>query len=121
MRSEGNQLQRGYDLAMFATMFTLANGTIDGFKDFMSGDDIDPESLLAENLYKLVGTSKYAAEKSQGLGGIISQMIQPVPLVQAGKALDQLRADPSDLSKAGDSLMNQLPIVGKMKKEWLDK
>lgn len=121
MRGEGNQFQRGYDLAYFATMFTLANGTIDGFKDFMSGEDIEPETLLAENLYKLVGTSKYAADKSQGFGGIISQMLQPVPLVQAAKAADQLRPDPSEWSKTGDSLINQLPIVGKMKKEWLDK
>jgi hypothetical protein len=121
MKGEGNQFQRGVDLAYFATIFTLANGTIDGFKDFMSGDDVDPESVLAENLYKLVGTSKYATEKSQGLGGIISQMLQPVPLVQAAKALDQLQPDPSSFSKAGDSLMNQIPIVGKAKKEWLDK
>jgi len=117
--AEKNPFVKASNLTYFATMFVLANGTIDQFKDFMAGKDLDFESKLYDNLLSLPGTSKYAVDKSIGLGGIIQHAIAPVPVTQAVKALDNITGGKSPMENLSEAA-NQLPVVGKLKKNWLD-
>ena len=114
MRGEGNAFQRGVDMAYFATLFVMANGTIDMFKQFMGGKEMDVNDAVFDNMVGLFGTSKYAVDKSQGLGGIIAQGLAPVPITQGLKALDKV----SSMDVSPGDVINQLPIVGKINREF---
>jgi len=111
---EKNPVKKAYDLTYFATMFVMANSSIDSFKDFMAGKPLDINDKVTDNILSLFGTSKYAVDKTQGLGGIILQGLAPVPLTQGGKMLDKVSQ--GDVSP-GD-IVNQLPIVGKINKSY---
>jgi hypothetical protein len=112
---EKNPFKKAYNLTMFGTAFVLANGTIDGFKDFVAGKKIDVNDKVWDNLVSMVGTSKYAVDKSEGLGGIIMQGMSPVPLTQLGDVVDKFS---SGLNLS--DIVNQFPIVGKLNKTYLD-
>ena len=124
-RNEKNPFKKGYNLAMFAASFSIANSGIDGMKEFLKGDidSFDFEDALQDNLVSMVGTSKWAVDKSTGLGDIILQAISPVPITQLGKAADMASQGASGKKSAGElgsDLLNEIPVLGKMKKEWLD-
>jgi hypothetical protein len=119
INNDKNPFTKGYNLMMFSSMFVAANGSIDGLKDFMAGKEINWDDKWVDNAVSLVGTSKYAVDKSQGLGGIIMQGLAPVPITQGAKALDSLTGDDS-WSEVASGAANQTPILGKLKKEWLD-
>lgn len=118
--NEKNPFKRGYQLAKFVSMFTLANTGIDGAKEFLKGDidSFDFDDALQDNLVSMVGTSKWAVDKSQGLGDIILQAMSPVPIMQAGKALNIPGS--KSLGETGSGLLNEIPIAGALKKNWID-
>lgn len=108
MRGEGNAAQRAYDMTYFGAMFVMANTGIDKFKAYMGGQDLSIEDAALDNLYTLGLTSKYAVEKSRGLGEIIAQTIMPVPYTQGQDALDSISSGGTGLNE----IINQLPIAG---------
>ena len=112
--TEQNPFVKAYELTKFAGLFVMANGGIDGLKDTLSGKEIEWEDKWVDNALGLLGTSKYAVDKSAGLGSIILQALAPVPLVQLGMYADKVGKEGST---AGD-FVNMLPIVGKANKEW---
>ena len=116
-----NKFAAGYDTAKFATMFVLANSGIDGLKEFLKGDidAFDFDEALQDNLVSMVGTSKWAVDKSSGLGDIILQAMAPVPITQAGKALN-IPGFGKPTGEVASNLMNEVPIVGALKKNWMD-
>ena len=120
--ADTNAFRKGYNLTMFAAMFTLANSGIDGVKEALSGDweDFNFEDQMWDNLATMAGSSKYAIERSNGLGGIILKALEPVPVIQAGKALDAATGSRLGFGDKADSFLNQLPVGGRMKKEWFD-
>jgi hypothetical protein len=114
INSDQNAFRKAHNLTYFATMFVLANSTIDGFKDFVAGKELNMEDKVFDNIVSLLGTSKYAVDKSQGLGGVIMQGLTPVPLEQGAKALDKI----STLDVTPGDIVSQVPIVGAINKKY---
>jgi hypothetical protein len=112
-------LSRASNLTYFGAMFVLANSSIDAFKDFMSGKDIDIEDKLIDNIAGLIGSNKYAIEKGRGLGDIITEYIKPVPVVQALTLanLTPWDTDLEDVTKQVPSLKKPVEAV----QNWMNK
>lgn len=106
--------KKAYDITYFMAMFVAANSTVDSAKDFLSGKEINLEDKVMDNFISMFGTSKYAVDKSRGLGDIIAQGIVPVPISQGLGALNKIST--GDVG-AGD-VVDQLPIVGKANRDW---
>ncbi len=115
MNPDQNPVQRGANLAYFAGLFVVGNATVDMFKDFMSGEfKPDFEDKLIDNMISVLGTSKYAVDKSKGLGSIVLEGVLPVPITQAFAGIDKIsRGDVT----FGD-IVNLLPIGGKINREY---
>ena len=110
-----NAVQRAYDATYFATMFVLANSSIDQFKDFMAGKELNIEDKVTDNLVSMVGTSKYAVDKSRGgMGSILLEGLTPVPLSQGFRAADHITREGVSM---GD-VIDQTPIVGKLNRSY---
>lgn len=116
INNDKNPFTKGYNLMMFGTAFVLANGTVDGFKDFMAGKDVNLEDNYFDNFLGLFGTSKYAYDKSEGLAGHIGQIIQPVPLMQLGQNVDKITGGNFEAEDG----WAMLPIAGKINENHLE-
>jgi hypothetical protein len=103
----GDYKRAASNATKFAGLFVLANGTIDGAKDFILGRDVNPNDIMFNNMLKLLGTNKYTIESSERLG--------------IGQALVNTIAPPAALFDAlGDSrkALKLLPIGGKLAAEY---
>ena len=103
MRGEGGSMKRASNLVYFATLFTFSNASIDYFKDFMSGKDIDFEDNVLDNVAGLLGTNKYAVDKSLrggNIGSLLMEGFKPVPITQFSKVSDT----------AGKALMGEIDV-----------
>jgi len=108
-----NIATRTADLVYFSSMFVMANTGIDVFKDYMAGGDLDIEDIALDNLFTLALTSKYAIDKSNGLGSAIQESLLPVPYTQAADAMDNI----STGSTTASQVIGQLPIVGALERK----
>ena len=99
----GDYKRAASNATKFAGLFVLANGTIDGAKDFILGRDVNPNDIMFNNMLKLFGTNKYTIESSERLG--------------IGQAIVNTVAPPAALFDAlGDSrkALKLLPVGGKL-------
>lgn len=110
-----NKFQRGYDAMYFATLFVMANSSVDAFKDYMSGKDSAISDHMLDNLISMVGSSKYDFESGKGLplGTMIYKSLEPVPLTQLRDATNSLGSGGLTPGKA----INTLPLVGKINRD----
>lgn len=119
-RGKGNPAQRAANLVYFASLFVAANSSVDYFKDFMMGKDLDFNDNFLDNVVGLLGTNKYAVDKSAGLGSLLMEGFKPVPYTQGAGVLDwasQALMGEIDVPKAA----SKVPVVGKPYKaltEW---
>lgn len=95
----------------FASVWMLANGTADGLKDMMKGDDPikNVPDHVVENLIQLSGFSKYAMESGMREGPVNAAMdflLPPVPFVDE-LALAGVQGKPERALKA-------VPYVGNL-------
>lgn len=114
-----NVTQRAADLTYFASLFVAANTGVDTFKGFMSGENLDVEDKFVDNLVGVFGTSKYAVDKSKGLGSIIAQGIAPVPLTQGVAIADNVSQafTQGKWEELGEKALGQVPVAGKVYRE----
>lgn len=113
---DSNPISRGADLAYFAALFVAAGSGTDSLKDFMSGErEIDVEDKIIDNIWGVLGTSRYAVEKGRGLGDFAANTLVPVPMKQAYDALNA-----ANMEITLEQIASQLPVIGKMIKEYPD-
>ena len=113
--ADGNKARRAANLTYFAAMFVAANTGIDMFKDYMKGGELDWEDAALDNMYTLALTSKYAVEKSRGLGEIVKEAMMPVPFTQTARAADAWSTDAEDA--LGKSIQH-IPVIGRPLRYW---
>lgn len=122
-------VKRGYNLAMFTFMFITMNSSVDKFKKFMAGEELDTEDAIVDNALGMFGTSKYAVDKSKGLGSIALETFIPPPVMQAARAFDTAVPAVSnlftgsnkpafDVETMGRAAVRNVPVFGKPIKEW---
>jgi hypothetical protein len=120
MRGEGNPAQRAANLVYFTSLFVAGNAPVDYAKDFLAGKDLDFEDNVLDNIAGVLGTNKYAFDKSRGLGGLMMEAFKPVPVVQGFGALDTAsQAVMGNIDVPG--IAEKAPVVGKPYKalrEW---
>ena len=104
---------RTADLVYFSSMFVMANTGIDVFKDYMAGGDLDIEDIALDNLFTLALTSKYAVDKSAGLGSAIAESLQPVPYTQLTDVINNISQGDTTL----ETVVDQLPIAGALNRK----
>ena len=110
-----NPLARAANLTYFAGLFVAANASVDQFKDFMSGKELDFEDKILENVFSVLGTNKFVVDKSAGVGSVIWEALAIVPIDQLVKAVDAFQN--ADFMDLGAMVLNQLPVIGKINKE----
>ena len=110
---KGKNLEAATAAAKFAGLFIIANASIDAFRDFMQGKEIDMEDHLVDNAWSLLGVNKFTVDSvtRQGPGrAAIDFLAPPLTVVDdAYRAID----DPK-------RLWNLLPPYGKMIHGWLE-
>jgi hypothetical protein len=120
VRGEGNPAKRAANLVYFTSLFVAGNAPVDYAKDFLAGKDLDFEDNVLDNIAGVLGTNKYAFDKSRGLGGLMMEAFKPVPLVQGFGALDTAsQAVMGNIDVPG--IAEKAPVVGKPYKalrEW---
>lgn len=71
--ADGDYKGGAYNFMSLASLFTLANGTADMVKDFMTGKEIEMEDTLVDNIWKLMGMNRYTGDRV--LGGTPGQAV----------------------------------------------
>ena len=67
----------------------------------------------------IFGTSKYAVDKSKGIGSIVAQGVLPVPLTQLVAGADHIHKAVTDdkWEELGRKVLEQTPVAGKVLRE----
>ena len=112
------------NLIHLSSVFVLANGTSDWLKDFIMGREIHYDDLITDQLFKLVGGSRYLAWKVRDKGPVeaLAQYVQPVQGSIISRAFYDLKGlykassdDEKSFPKTAKNLrsFNFIPFVGK--------
>jgi hypothetical protein len=115
----GTRVEGIKNLVKLASAFAAANATADVIKDLILGRPIELSDLVADNLLRLAGVSKFVfwKAKEEGVGEAIMKQIAP-----PHKLADALT---KDISTAGDEKglesVQSIPIVGKLYYWWFGK
>lgn len=114
---KNGQVKEGItNLISLSTLMVGAGATTTAIKDTLMGKEIRMEDILVDELLKLFGTSKYAANKSEREGlfnSIISSVLPPVNMV------DDILMDFNEYATKGMDIKNarsikHIPIAGKL-------
>ena len=100
------------NLTSLGTLFVLGNGSADMLKDFMTGDEIEMEDTLVDNVWKLIGLNRYTGDRALegGMGQAIIDTVAP-PLTVYDRATRAM----GDSQKTWEaSPFNGLQIFDKM-------
>ena len=100
------------NLTSLGTLFVLGNGSADMLKDFMTGDEIEMEDTLVDNVWKLIGLNRYTGDRALegGFGQAIVDTVAP-PLTVYDRATRAM----GDSQKTWEaSPFNGLQIFDKM-------
>lgn len=107
--AEGKYVEGGKNLAYFATLWTLMNGTADGLKAAMVGEPFDVTDNAVDNLAQLMLWSRYSEAKFQreGAGEAIKDFLAPPTPFLDKPTQAWVRDDPM-------LALEPIPIVGKL-------
>lgn len=110
---KGKTLEAAIAASKFAGLFVVANASVDAFKDFMKGKEIDMEDHIVDNAWSLLGVNKYTVDSvtRQGPGRAAIDFIAPPLTVfdDAYRGID----DPK-------RVWNLIPPYGKLIAGWLE-
>jgi len=115
----GTRVEGIKNLVKLAAAFAAANASADVIKDLILGRPIELPDLVADNLLRLAGVSKFVfwKAKEEGVGEAIMKQIAP-----PHKLADALT---KDIATAGDEKglesVQSIPIVGKLYYWWFGK
>lgn len=107
--NEGKYGEASKNLAAFTTFWMMMNGTADGLKSVLTGDEFDINDNMVENLMQLTVWSRYSNEQAlkEGYGqAVINFVAPPVPFIDK-PTLAVTRGDPL-------LALEPVPIVGKV-------
>ena len=113
IKGQESGFERGANLMKFAALFIMANGTIRGFKDYMRGDDPNPEEVVVDTALSMFGLSKWTLESAadKGLGRTAIEFVAP-PVSRFDKI--GTAVFDGDPEKALKETLFVLPVVGEI-------
>jgi hypothetical protein len=87
--AKGHYVRGTKNLAAFTTFWLLANGTADGLKTVLTGEQFDVADNVVENMLQMVAWSKYSSLKTAKEGPMSAaldyimppKLIEPIPFV----------------------------------------
>ena len=113
----GNKARAWGRLATIATAFVVCNGTADAIKDWIRGKPIHLEDIFYENLFRLLGMSRYQIWVAQTYG--VEQAVSKFFMPPSGSIASEIFEDFTNIKDWFDgyileksSLPLRIPVVG---------
>lgn len=111
--ASGNKKVAFMNAAKFTMLFVAANSTIDAAKDVLKGKAISIEDHVVDNVWALVGASKFTFDEAsrEGIGSAALNFVAPPVNV-----FDDITRGFDDPKR----WWNLVPVVGKLAKHWTE-